>query len=276
MSLQQMIQHYDHGMFNEIATRFYEHSDFFNFGYWTPGTHSVRAACEALVDELLAFIPAKQGNILDVGCGVGASTRHLLKHYRPEDVYAINISDVQLARAKEIAPGCTFQNMDAADLKFPDSSFDNVISVEAAFHFDTRDDFFREAFRVLKPGGRLVHSDLLFRHPDSWFSRGSFFPPANFLTGPAHLKQRLERAGFENVTVRDATEQCWRGFCAAMRRWPRQERNASRLSLSLYLLGVVYSTLYRIAGNSLISYYTLSSAQKPPDGGAAPTSEAGR
>ena len=66
-----------------------------------------------------------------------------------------DISAKQLEAAHENAPGCAFHLMDATDLKFPDGSFENMICVEAAFHFDTRGQFFREAVRVLQPGGRL-------------------------------------------------------------------------------------------------------------------------
>ncbi|MEM1071073.1 MAG: methyltransferase domain-containing protein, partial [Planctomycetota bacterium] len=45
----------------------------------------------------------------------------------------------------------SFEVMKAEALAFEDAAFDNVICVEAAFHFETRLDFFREALRVLKP-----------------------------------------------------------------------------------------------------------------------------
>jgi cyclopropane fatty-acyl-phospholipid synthase-like methyltransferase len=79
----------------------------------------------------------------------------------------VNVSDVQLSVARDaIAKGglggrvrCV--NASATDLPFETASVDHVISVEAAFHFAPRAAFFREAARVLRPGGTLVVADLL-------------------------------------------------------------------------------------------------------------------
>jgi len=144
---QRMIRVYDKTMIGRHQRRYYGDSDFFNFGYWGDGAKNQAEASASLVDQLLARIPRKSDEILDVACGLGASTRRLLAHYPAEAITAINISEKQLARARENAPGCTFLLMDAAKLDFRDECFDAIICVEAAFHFETRAAFLAEAFR---------------------------------------------------------------------------------------------------------------------------------
>ena len=156
--------HYDKVMFSPVARKRYGGSDFHNNGYWDHATETPREACENLMEKLLAFVPKKKGTILDVACGKGATTRYLLKYYNPRDVTGINISEKQLDRCRVNAPGCNFFLMNATELAFPDESFDNIVCVEAAFHFNTREKFLHAASHMLKPGGRLVLSDILRRY----------------------------------------------------------------------------------------------------------------
>ena len=80
----------------------------------------------------------KGSRILDVGCGIGGSSRILAKYYG-FNVTGITISPAQVKRARELTPSnlnCNFQVMDALDLKFDDGSFDAVWSVEAGAHMN--------------------------------------------------------------------------------------------------------------------------------------------
>ena len=99
--------------------------------------------------------------VLDVGCGIGGSSRILAKDYGFA-VTGITISPGQVERARQLTPeGVTAQFLvdDAMALSFPDASFAVVWSIEAGPHMPDKAIFAKELLRVLKPGGVLVVAD---------------------------------------------------------------------------------------------------------------------
>jgi SAM-dependent methyltransferase len=104
------------------------------------------------------------------------------------------------------APGCTFRGMNATSLEFADSTFDATVSVEAAFHVDTRADFLAEEHRIPRPGGGLALSDILLA-PTTRLQ-----PTANQVDSLAEHEEICRRAGFAEVEVIDATERTWQPF----------------------------------------------------------------
>ena len=130
-------------------------------------------------------LPAKT-TLLDVGCGIGGSSRILAKEY-DFDVTGVTISPQQVKRAQELTPedvDAKFAVDDAMALSFPDASFDVVWSVEAGPHMPDKAVFARELLRVLKPGGVLVVAD--------WNQRDDRTVPLNFWEKPV-MKQLLDQ-----------------------------------------------------------------------------------
>ena len=124
--------------------------------------------------------------LLDVGCGIGGSSRILARDYK-FDVTGVTISPQQVQRAQQLTPaGVTakFQVDDAMALSFPDASFDVVWSVEAGPHMPNKAVFARELMRVLKPGGLLVLAD--------WNQRDDRHVPLSFWEKPV-MRQLLDQ-----------------------------------------------------------------------------------
>lgn len=191
--------------------RVFGDSDYRNIGYWDETTTTQHEASVRLQEALLAFIPEKTGRILDVACGLGISTRRLQSDFGADNVWAINISEKQIETTRENAPGCHAQVMNAVDLKFDDGFFDNIECIEAAFHFETRRRFLEEALRVLKPGGRLVLSDVLFTSPERLRQYDVFPSPANHLQTADEYRALLVEVGFREIVVQDVSREVWGG-----------------------------------------------------------------
>lgn len=96
------------------------------------------------IDEMMKFggitLDMKPAKILDVGCGIGGTSRYLAKKFGPEtQVTGITISPAQQKRATQLAeerdlPNANFEVMDALNMTYPDNSFDVVWACESGEH----------------------------------------------------------------------------------------------------------------------------------------------
>ena len=154
-----------------------------NLGLWEgPGSEAeAEDACRRLVTTLASALPAG-GVILDAGNGLGTQDPLIAGMVRPRLLVAVNITEWQLAAGRERLreAGAAAVAADATRLPVADQTIDGVISVEAAFHFRSRQAFFAECYRVLRPGGVLSISDIpVQRWPLS---------PAELLAGLTQLR----------------------------------------------------------------------------------------
>ncbi|MFO8060979.1 MAG: class I SAM-dependent methyltransferase [Bacillota bacterium] len=123
-----------------------------------------RTARGAFIDEIeteLAFrllTPRSGWRVLDAGCGTGNFSFKLAE--RGCTVTGVDVSADMLQRALARAAGgdlpVRFCQMDIGDLEFPDATFDAIYSMAAFEFIRDRPAAFRELWRVLKPGGRLM------------------------------------------------------------------------------------------------------------------------
>jgi len=197
-----------------------ENALYLNLGYW----RDVDTIDEA--SEELALLVAKRGGmgpgdtVLDCGYGFGDQDILWARNLKPEKIIGLNITNSQVKRARiNVADAGLEKSIDlregsATEMPIENESIDLVVSVESAFHYRTREDFFKEAFRVLRPGGRLVTADILpTKNPENLFSQiehwlswslvaGKFnIPQENYYLIPSYNK-KLSKAGFVNIDIK--------------------------------------------------------------------------
>lgn len=136
-----------------------------HYGFWGPGTYSRNDAIHA-TDRCAGRefgLPAGS-RILDAGCGIGGTSILLAEEFDYR-VLGITLSGVQLARAQRAAAMSRATERPAFEIRdflatgLESGSFDGVLALESLGHADDKTAFLQEAFRLLRPGGRLVVFD---------------------------------------------------------------------------------------------------------------------
>jgi cyclopropane fatty-acyl-phospholipid synthase-like methyltransferase len=243
-----------------------------NLGLWEgDGSDPTEApiAVRRLVETLAADLP-HGGTILDVGNGLGAQDPVIARVAEPIRLVALNITRSQLVagRGHLEEAGALAVNGDATRIPLRDERVDGVISVEAAFHFSSRERFFREAYRVLSPGGGLSMSDV----PTTRMPRG----PAEALAALTQLRVwgltpsvaatadqiagMARRAGFEDVEARVVGE---RVIGPALRFVRRRLDDADHAPAAMRLAARVMLAQTELLWRNGVVDYMLLRARKP-------------
>jgi len=103
-------------------------------------------------------LPA-HGQVLDIGCGCGVPVARYLAA-AGHQVTGVDISEVQVSRARALVPAATFIQADATRAEFGDDSFDAIVSLYALIHMPlaAQPGLLRRAGRWLRPSGWLLAS----------------------------------------------------------------------------------------------------------------------
>lgn len=161
--------------------------------------------------EILHLLsPGPREVILEIGSGNGILVRELIEAVGPEGrVVGLDASEAILDMARHLCPDGEFLLGDAQKLPFEDEAFDAVVTAQVFCFLDDVDRAIAEAYRVLKPGGRLVVLDtdwdtLVWKSDDRELMERVMQEYQAVYTDahlPRTMPSRLRRAGFPKIEM---------------------------------------------------------------------------
>jgi cyclopropane fatty-acyl-phospholipid synthase-like methyltransferase len=188
-----------------------------HYGYWDEQTTSHHQALLNKNQVLYDLCGIKStDHVLDAGCGIGGSSIWMAKQHNNQ-VTAITISKQQTKYAQQhakrqgVSEKTNFEVSDFCATPFAEASFDVVWGLESVCHALNKGDFLKEAFRLLKPGGRLVVCDGFILRRE--FSDDEWKDIVTCLNGWAvpnlcsrdGFTQLLEQNYFQDISFNDIT-----------------------------------------------------------------------
>ena len=155
----------------------------------------------------------KNMKVLDVGCGIGGSSRTLVSNFGC-NVTGIDLCE-EFCRAAELinerlgySNTIDIQQGDALDMPFNSSSYDSVFIQHVLMNIENKERLISEIFRLLRPKGRLALNTICagsvnpIHFPVIWANN----PSISFLRSPNELRQVLVTSGFKELLWRDDTK----------------------------------------------------------------------
>ena len=161
-------------IFESLAamTRNVESWTFMNYGYadidgrekpprMAAGDETERY-CVQLYHHVVGGLDLRCKDVAEVSCGRGGGASYVKRYLKAKSVTAIDLSTNQIdfCRRVHTVPGLRFMQGEAEDIPLPDECVDTIVNIEASCLYQDSAKFFREVFRLLRPGGHFVYADI--------------------------------------------------------------------------------------------------------------------
>ncbi len=168
----EVVRYYDEGHPDYFLVYFRNNNRSMNYGYWDAKAKNRNESLYRLYDRINEELQVKESDhILDAGCGFGEASFWFARNTGAH-VTGITLPSSQVTGATELAKKYNldsqvdFKQMDYTQTTFPDNTFDHVYAIETICHLYDKTPFYKEALRILKPGGKLVVYEYVIKKTD--------------------------------------------------------------------------------------------------------------
>lgn len=179
-----------------------------------PFDHFHGRGLEATKELADALDVSASDHILDIGSGIGGPARYLAHRFRCRVTGIDLTSDFceiarQLTSRLGLEERVEFEQGDALSMPFADASFDGAYSMNVSMNIENKSRLYEEIYRVLRPGGWLVLSELAVGpsgepdYPTPW----ALTPQTSFLASLSETLEGLESSGFGITKFRDTVQE---------------------------------------------------------------------
>ncbi|KAI9142851.1 S-adenosyl-L-methionine-dependent methyltransferase [Paraphysoderma sedebokerense] len=194
-----------------------------NIGYWKDTTDFVTAN-KAFLNLILSKARISKADlVLDCGYGLGDQDSYIYDKFGCR-IIGITYEQLQATVAQKrvqqrrLPQKIQLYQGDATKLdSYPfitDAKINKIVSVDSAYHYQTRHNFFLKCYNLLPPSGTLTLSDILI--PSTLLSRSLFYftpaIPIENLTDTKKYQQEIENIGFTDVQVEKITDEVFGGL----------------------------------------------------------------
>lgn len=193
----------------------------FHFGYYEKGIINYKQAIQNMnkyIGNLLGLENGQLLNILEAGCGIGATSRYLAKKYPVCHFTGISLGIEEIEIAKTLQKEQNLKNMQFLsgnynNTGFQNNSFDCTFALESIVYAVNKKDVVNEISRILKPHGKFVIIDGFFpkNRPSNSFLKNVYMVLLSKRSIPGiislqEIQSYLKSAGFRDIIIHDLSK----------------------------------------------------------------------